>query len=156
MYFFPILTLLLLFLYFFCNCRILAFFLLSVLRFQYLVNSVKTVTEITSCPYSEIPVSRMELRQLPTSVPCGLSPLLLFPISRAATKVNTLGPMPCSLTGQMPYHLAMALTYIFFLENATFLSHLPMSKQIFTTSTIHRFRHEEWTMMAVVMSTTTK
>lgn len=64
----------------FCNCRIPAFFL-CVLRFQYLVNSVTTVMEKSSCPYSEIPESRIELRQLPAqSVPCGPS---LCPLSHS-------------------------------------------------------------------------
>ena len=39
----------------------------------------------------------------------------------------------------------------FFLENCSFLSHLPMSKQLITTSRLHRFRNEEWMMMAMVM-----
>lgn len=72
----------------------------SVLKYQYLVNSVKTVMEITSCLYSEIPELRIEWRLLPSQWPRSSACL---PTHRASTKINTLWPVPCSLSQQTPH-----------------------------------------------------
>lgn len=100
--------------------------------------------EITSCPYSEIPESRMELRQLPTQ--CAMWPQSSPPLSHPqgchqGKHTGAHAPLSHRANALPPGH-GPDLCF-FFLENATFLSHLPMSKQLLTMSTIHRFRHEE-------------
>lgn len=91
-------SLLIYFFFFFCNYRILAFFFSSVLRFQYLVHSVKAVMKICSYTYSEISESRVELSQLPTQCAIRSQSLFLFSIPNATPKVKALWLTPCSLT----------------------------------------------------------
>ena len=108
--------------------------------------------EITSCLYSEIPELRIEWRLLPSQYATWPRSSACLPTHRASTKINTLWPVPCSLSQQTPHLFPRGPDWcVFFLENCSFLSYLPMSKQLITTSRLHRFRNEEWMMMAMVM-----